>query len=157
MAWQRFSDGDLPPVCVKTGMPADGTVRVTFSRLPTWTYLLLLAGIVPFLIAAFFAREQVRGRVPVTRAAVERYEAYARWLRLGWGLAGFGLLAAAVLSEPWMLMLLAVGFGVVLVVELRRAQAWIAGNPVPGTAEVEIRRVHPNFAASLQQTTPSSS
>jgi hypothetical protein len=80
--------GELPPVCVKTGRPADGTVDVSFERLPPWTYLLLLAG---------------------------------------------------------------AGIVLVVVTDVRRAQGWITGVPAAGTPYVELRRVHPAFAAAMAE------
>lgn len=89
--WARREDleaGDLPQVCVTTGAPADGTVVVRFDPTPSWTWTLLLFGIFPFLIATMFAKEHVRGEVPVLRDTVERYH---RRRRTGWGLVVLGV------------------------------------------------------------------
>jgi hypothetical protein len=142
--------GELPPVCVKTGRPADGTVDVSFERLPPWTYLLLLAGIFPFFIALLLLRDRVRGQVPVSRSVVERYHALRRPLGLGWALVVVGVVLAAAL-EPRLLLLTGAGIVLVVVTDVRRAQGWITGVPAAGTPYVELRRVHPAFAAAMAE------
>jgi hypothetical protein len=143
--------GDLPPVCVKTGGPADGTVEVTFERLPPWTYLLLLAGIFPFFVALLLIRDQVRGQVPVTRLVVARYRAHRRPIAMGWALVALGVGLAAVAGEPWLVLLAGAGILLIVVAEVRRTQGWITGVPVAGTPFVELRRVHPAFAAAMAE------
>lgn len=47
---ERLAAGDLPPICVVTGRPADTRVAMTFRSTPDWTWLLLLAaGQLPIL------------------------------------------------------------------------------------------------------------
>jgi hypothetical protein len=77
MAWvavsrQRFRTGSFPAVCAKTGAPADGHVDVTATSNPGWTWILLLFGIFPFLIARAFARVRVGGAVPMSTPALRR-------------------------------------------------------------------------------------
>lgn len=141
--------GDLPPVCVKTGGPADGTVEVSFERLPPWTYLLLLAGILPFFVALLVIRDRARGQVPVSRPVVERYRAHRRPIGIGWVLVALGVVLAAVAGEPWLVLLAGAGVLLLVVAEVRRTQGWITGVPVAGTPFVELRRVHPTFAAAV--------
>ena len=64
--------GSLPPVCAKTGEPADGYTKVEFSSTPGWTLILLLFGIFPFLIAHAFASVRVDGLVPLSTVAQRR-------------------------------------------------------------------------------------
>ncbi|HSK24560.1 MAG TPA: hypothetical protein VK906_15350 [Egicoccus sp.] len=146
---ERFWYGDLPPICVKTGAPAHGTVRVTFERMPGWTLLLLFAGIFPFFIAAMFVRERVQGRVPVTDEVIERYHAAKRWLWASWGLIGAGVLLPLVLRRPAGLWALGIGVVLLVATEMWRAGTWISGRAVPGTPFVELRRVHPAFAEAV--------
>jgi hypothetical protein len=141
--------GRFPRVCVKTGVAADRTVVVNFERVPPWTFLLLFAGILPFFVAAVFLRERVHGRVPVTEQVVERYHAFKRWLWLGWGVAGVGLLLRILTQSSWMLLVVVGGALIVLATEVRRTASWIGGVPVRGAPFVELRRVHPAFAAAV--------
>ena len=148
---ERLWYGELPPVCVKTGAPADGTVKATFERMPPWTFLLLLAGIFPFFIAALFLRERIQGRVPVTAEVIERYHAGKRWLWASWGLILAGAVLPAVFRSRGPLVLIAAGLLLLVITEVRRAQRWISGAPVPDTPFVELRRVHPAFADAVAE------
>lgn len=93
---QRLREGALPRVCVKTGRPADGTVAASFSSLPSWTYLLLLAGILPFLIAWAFGRQRVDARLPVCRGVLDRYHRRTRRASVLFGTTGVLGIAAIV-------------------------------------------------------------
>lgn len=141
--------GDLPPVCVKTGGPAEGDVRVRFSHVPPWTFLLLLAGIFPFFIALLFVPERIPGRLPITVAAVDRYHAHRPWQWGAWGLILAGPLLATLLQTPQPLLATGVGLVALLVIEVRRTQDWVGVRPMRGTSLVELRRVHPDFAAAV--------
>lgn len=146
---EQLRSGDLPAVCVKTGEPADATVSVRFSYLPPWTFLLLLPGIAPFLIALVFATERITGRLPITAAAHERYHAHGRIY--GWAMAvtAISLVLAMVRTEPWWLVGVGVGAALFAVVEVRRSADWVAARPARATGEVQLRRVHPAFAAAV--------
>jgi len=56
----------LPPVCVKTGLPAEVGVAKTYVWVPGWTWILILFGIFPFLIARHFAAHRVTVELPAT-------------------------------------------------------------------------------------------
>jgi hypothetical protein len=75
---QDLESGHLPDVCAKTGLHADGFTTIRFSNLPGWTFILLLFGIWPFLIAAYFATRRIDGLVPMSDLALRRANAY-RW------------------------------------------------------------------------------
>ena len=148
---ERLYEGDLPRSCVKTGAPADGTVSVRFSSLPPWMFLLLLAGVLPFFIALMFAREQIRGQVPVHREVVERCH---RRGRRAWGLVGIAAASgiAAVVSNLGWLWWVAAAAGVAAVVTLvQRDLGWVDARPVRGTPYVDLRRVSLEFATAVEQ------
>jgi hypothetical protein len=73
-----LEEGMLPHVCAKTGNPTDGYTRIRFSSAPTWTWILLLFGIFPFLIAHYFARVHVVGIVPMSDVAQRRVTVFNR-------------------------------------------------------------------------------
>jgi hypothetical protein len=95
-------------VCIKTGRPADGVVNATFSSLPSWTYLLLLAGIFPFLIALVFATEKVRAQVPIRKPVLDRYHDLGQraWLCFGVA-AACGMVAVIGVEWLWAAAVLA--------------------------------------------------
>ena len=73
---EDLESGHLPSVCAKTGLPADGFTSVRFSKLPGWTWILLLFGIWPFLIAWYFATRRINGLVPMSALALRRVRAF---------------------------------------------------------------------------------
>jgi len=92
----RVSDlerGTLPPVCAKTGAPTDGYTKIRFSSAPSWTWILLLFGILPFLIAQYFATVHVEGIVPMSDVAQRRVTAFNR---LFIGLVALGVVVIVV-------------------------------------------------------------
>jgi hypothetical protein len=90
--------GTLPPFCAKTGAPADGFATVEFTSTPAWTWILLLFGILPFLIARAFSRVRVVGLVPMSDAALRRGRVFT-WTYLGAFALGIALIVIAVASE----------------------------------------------------------
>jgi hypothetical protein len=90
--------GTLPPFCAKTGAPADGFASVEFTSTPAWTWILLLFGILPFLIARAFSRVRVVGLVPMSDAALRRGRVFT-WTYLGAFALGIVLIVIAVASE----------------------------------------------------------
>jgi hypothetical protein len=96
-----FHSGALPPVCAKTGEPADCLLPVRAAYTPRWTWLLLVfGGFWAFLIARGFTTEETMGLVPFSQAALTR-----RRIR------GRDRLAAAVLTAVLLLAFLyRVGF-----------------------------------------------
>ena len=142
---------DLPPICVVTGRPADGTVRARFDSLPSWTWILLLFGVFPFLIASLFATERVVGEVPVVREAVERFHSRRRWgaVTLVAGVAG--LMYAAWAPAGWMLWP-SVPLTMVGVAACVRASFSLAdGRPLRDGTHVQLSRVHPDFVAAVEE------
>jgi hypothetical protein len=70
--------GRLPPICAKTGEPADGSIPIEFTSTPAWTLILLLFGIIPFFIARAFSTVRVVGLVPMSDVAQRRKRAFDR-------------------------------------------------------------------------------
>jgi hypothetical protein len=66
VAVQDLERRSLPPVCVKTGLPAEVVVAKTYAWVPDWTWILILFGIFPFLIARHFAAHRVTLELPAT-------------------------------------------------------------------------------------------
>jgi hypothetical protein len=87
----------LPPVCAKTGEPTDGYAKMEFSSSPPWTWILLLFGILPFLIAHFFASVHVVGFVPMSDVAQRRVTVFNRLF------IGFVVLSLVVIGIGWAL------------------------------------------------------
>lgn len=73
---EDLESGYLPSVCAKTGEPATGFSTVRISHLPGWTWILLLFGIWPFLIAWFFATRRIDAKIPMSDLALRRVRTY---------------------------------------------------------------------------------
>jgi hypothetical protein len=69
-----FEGGDhaLPFVCARTGSPAEQLVAVRARSPGRWTWLLLLAGVVPYLVVRHFATREVTIELPMTRGSARR-------------------------------------------------------------------------------------
>ena len=91
--------GSLPPICAKTGRKADGYQQIDFSSAPTWTWILLLFGIFPFVIAQYFARVHVVGLLPMSEVAQRRIDRFNRLfvgsVILGLAVVGIGFLTTS--------------------------------------------------------------
>lgn len=62
----------LPDTCIKTGKEAERARRQEFADIPGWTLLLIFWGLIPFLIAAGFARRKVTVDLPATDQVLRR-------------------------------------------------------------------------------------
>lgn len=62
----------LPDTCIKTGTEAERARRQEFADIPGWTLLLIFWGLIPFLIAAGFARRKVTVDLPATDQVLRR-------------------------------------------------------------------------------------
>jgi hypothetical protein len=81
--------GNLPMICAKTGEEADLLAPVEFTNTPSWTWILLLFGFFPWLIARHFATERMVGHVPLSNTALRREQWCGRawWVFLGLAIA----------------------------------------------------------------------
>jgi hypothetical protein len=144
--------GTLPPVCVKTGIPTDGYTKIRFSSAPTWTWILLLFGIFPFLIAQYFATVHVEGIVPMSDVAQRRVTVFNR---LFIGLVALG--AVVIVVGWWALDTEAAVILVGLAIMIAAAFVMFLALPfvLPSGAVigewVQLSFVHERFAAELDR------
>ena len=133
----------LPPVCVKTGGPADVGVAKTFVWVPGWTWILILFGIIPFLIARYFTARRVTLELPAT-SEVDRRRRNANVTTVLLCAGAIGLLvyssAQQILVLYWLVGALFVGTLVYRSVELYAH--WIGGYLLEET--LVLSRVHPS-------------
>lgn len=159
--------GHLPAVCVKTGQPADASVKFRFATVPTWAYALLLllltgVGLLLILIITRLVSRTESGRLPYVRAAARRIRLWR------WGLAAtlLGipvLLFAALLSLSLDTTIAALVWSAFLAdllgalcihyLVLPRAgpDGYVHDSPYAQGRWVELRRVHPAFAAAVAE------
>jgi hypothetical protein len=103
---ERFEaeEGDLPDICMKCGARATTEKLKRFSWQPPWVYVLLLAGLLPFLIVALILTKRMR--VPIPLCAEHR----RHWTWRGW-LVGGGFFAIFLLGLGTMILLSATDNG----------------------------------------------
>lgn len=142
--------GRLPAVCALTGQPAEGTVPVRLAWLPRWTWILLLFGVLPFLVASYFAMRYVEGALPVVQAAVSTYHRRRRAAR-ALAVTGVVLLAGSVALEvvplAWVGGVCLVGSLAALAAALR---GFVRARSDHGDARVLLSGVHPAFVEAVR-------
>jgi hypothetical protein len=93
----------LPTVCMRCGQPSVVYRRKSFSWYPAWVWVLLLAGLLPFLIVALILTKKMTIYAPL--CAAHRHHWLRRTLFTGLGLLFFvalfigGGIAAAMLDD----------------------------------------------------------
>jgi hypothetical protein len=159
--------GHLPAVCVKTGRPADASVKFRFVTLPTWAnalYLLLLTGVgflIVFIIMRLVSRVE-SGRLPYVRAAANRIRLW-RWVRVATivgipvlliaaivSLGGDTTIAALVWSAFLADLIAAIVFPYAVLNRIG-PNGYVHDSPYGNGRWVELRRVHPTFAAAVAE------
>ena len=141
----------MPRVCAKTGVPTDGYVKIRFSSAPPWTWILLLFGIFPFLIAQYFARIHVEGIVPMSDVAQRRVTVFNRLF------IGSVALGVVVLVVGWALDTEAAVIAVGLALMIAAIFAMLLAMPfvIPSGAVigewVQLSFVNERFAAELNR------
>jgi hypothetical protein len=150
-----FQRGALPPVCAKTGEPADCLLPVRASYTPSWTWLLLVfGGFWGFLIARGFTTLETMGLVPFSQAALTRWRVQAR-SRLGWAVLGVLLLLVVLYRIAWPLAF----YGGCVLVAFLFGFAWVSllgGGQVgahfdPDAPTVLLWGVHERFKQAVEE------
>ena len=143
-----------PTVCTRHGEPAVEQKRVNFvSRTPGWSYVLLLAGVIVFVIVAAAIRKTVTASAwPFcARCGEER----KRGLTVGLGIVAAGVLAFALVAVlPEDSGALAILLGIVLllvgyIIAMRGGSRTMRanGHVTDGGQTVQFDRAHEAFAA----------
>lgn len=142
--------GTLPPVCAKTGDTADGFATLEFTSTPSWTWILLLFGIIPFLIAQYFSRSRVLARVPMSNRALRRADLYTWFYRGGFLLGAIELVTTLATSSS---SLATAGLVTLILTLLFMAFGWPFVWPTGRVSEgwVWLSFVHERFARELDR------
>ncbi len=139
-----FRTGRFPPLCAKTGGRPDDTVRVVATPSPGWTWILLLFGLFPFLIARAFAKPRIVGVIPMSSYALRRAR-YVRWASTALFLAALGTLVVAY-SRPAVLAWVGLGLAIasILLLAVSLPIVWVSAE-VDGD-HVRLFHVDEDFA-----------
>jgi hypothetical protein len=162
LIWQsQLAANDFPPVCAMTGAPAETWRKFSFSTAPPWAFW--VGGVI---VAALMSR-RASGYLPLTRASVKRLRLFT-WSFFGLlPLAVIFWIASAITSSVngpvWsaitsLLFVLGIGSIIVCLIGIVIARRLFGPTgkifePQPGQYEslIELRNVHPNFVAAVQQ------
>jgi hypothetical protein len=152
-AIDRHQLDELPRLCAKTGVPTETAKRQEFGDIPGWTLLLIFWGLIPFLVAAGFARRKVTVDLPASDDTLRQI----RLVDLGSvaGLVlGIGLLVSALLTQEsaWVWGGIAVALVTLVSGALARRMVWVTGR-LDGDV-LWIYGVHPAFAQEVEPLAP---
>jgi hypothetical protein len=150
--------GTLPPICIKSGQPADGKFTFEFVTLesPTWTFVshFVRASLLPSRLGP------VRAALPVTRTWLLRFTA-AYGLRIaGLAVALPCLLLLWFLPQAPRLALASsalIGSLISMVAQLlfsHERPSGVVHMAPTGQMWIHLRDVHPNFVAAIEASQP---
>lgn len=144
---ETLERGEFPPVCCKTGEPAERYVRWQFRDTPRWTWVLLPFGVLPFLIASAFTERRFDGVLPTSRWANDRARLARRmcWL---FGLASIALIAIGTIQGVVSAFAIGAAFGVLWLVCIGLSFAW-SPNARPRGQGVQLLNVHRDFVTAV--------
>ena len=137
----------------QTGVPTETAKSQEFGDIPGWTLLLFFWGLIPFLIAAGFARRKVTVELPASDGTLRRI----RRVDLGSGaglVLGIGLLVAALFTEEsgWALGGITVALVTLVSGAVVRRIVWVTGR-LDGDV-LWLYGVHPSFAREVEPLAP---
>lgn len=147
ISYEAFANGNLPPVCCKTGEPTDILVNIRFSYAPSWTWILFFFGILPWVLARVFASVRVEGDLPFSAEAERRLVLSRRTA-----------IVAMVLLIPFAALAFSGPAGAVLIIADVAVAAvayalnfvWSPGIIPDDHHAVELTRVHPRFVDAVR-------
>jgi hypothetical protein len=141
---------DLPPVCVKTGLPTPDVLRLAGRAAPSWVAPMVLVGFLPWLLARAGASRRYEVEVPLSAAVWQRFRIVRSAMRAAAlvGLASSALAAATGAAVATVLVLcgVAVVGGVGLLVN-----EWVNwfGVRLSPDGQLGFTRVHRDFVDSV--------
>jgi hypothetical protein len=148
---EDLESGHLPPVCAKTGAPADGFATIVFTSTPDWTWILLLFGIFPFLIARYFSAVQIVGLVPMSDVALRRGRSFTLTYRSLLVLAGVVIVVGFfTFDRPTILL---EGLAILVITLLVMLVGWVFVWPTGRVSDdwVWLSHVNDRFAGELDR------
>jgi hypothetical protein len=145
--------GEFPSLCVKTGEPTGTTRQQQFADIPGWTLFLVFWGLIPFLIAAGFARRKITVDLPASEETQRRVRTVDFGAVAGL-VVGIGLLITALVSREAAFALAGIAVAVITLVAAAAARyvVWVTGR-LDGEV-LWLYGVHPGFAEEAQAMAP---
>ena len=143
----------LPSLCVKTGVPTRTAKSQEFADIPGWTLLLIFWGLIPFLIAAGFARRKVTVDLPIAEDTLRRIRLVDVGSVAGL-ILGIGLLVAAWLNGGSVFAWSGIAVALITFVggAVARSMIWVTGRLESDV--LWLYGVHPSFAQETEPLAP---
>lgn len=144
-----FQRGQFPPVCVKTGRPAElvGQAEAVAATSHAWSLIRWL----PVVGRLWPAGRRTTGDVPITRAAVRRITCL-RWAWVAAFLPGVAIVRGpgATGASPSMLLAGRILMAIAAVLWLLAGRFTVEARWYPQDRTVELQDVHPGFKAAVE-------
>ena len=153
---QRAVRGDFPAVCVRTGLPASGTVAVVdkVGGVRPWAFLLVLAGPVGWIVLiglALALGEDFEVQLPF---ASDAWNAIRRTTAAGsmiLGAAGVAFLSLLLMDQSRAAVIVGAGVAVVGLIVVSAARAMLPRVSLDATrTSATIRRAHRGFCDAVR-------
>jgi hypothetical protein len=153
----RAVQGDLPPVCVRTGEPATTTVTMTKAVGGLgWAWVLVVLGPLGWLALAIASmtgagQETLEVTLPFTRTAWERYRSRSRTTLVAWGVLLAATIAAVIGVGPeWISVPILIGaLAVALIGQIALTFQEIGIRLDASRRWVTLQGVHDRFADAI--------
>jgi hypothetical protein len=144
-----FQRGELPPVCIKTGRPAEliGQAEAVAPTSPARSLIRRL----PVVGLLWPSGRRTTGDVPITRAAYRRIT-LLRWAWVAAFLPGVSIVQGpfAVGTSPSTLLTGRILMAVAAVLWLLAGRFTVEARWYPKNGTVELQDVHPSFKAAVE-------
>lgn len=151
-----------PPLCVKTGAPAETGFEQRFTYTPPGVLILFLFGILPGIIGSMVATREVTLELPATDEVVRRqWRNY--WLFVISAAIGIITMLVAFAGPAWTWyrdaswVVFPPAFLVAIAALIGRFRSSIKGELSRDLRTVTLRRVHPRFATAVEPSAGNSS
>jgi hypothetical protein len=140
-------------LCAKTGVPTERAKSQEFADIPGWTLLLIFWGLIPFLIAAGFARRKVKVDLPASGDTLRRIRVVSVGSVAGLAL-GIGLLVSALMTEEsaWAWGGITVAAVTLIGGPVAHRVVWVTGRLDDDV--LRLSGVHPSFAREVEPLAP---
>ena len=141
-----LAEGNLPPVCILTGVPADEFVQTSWFVTPSWILIGLPLGVVPYFVLRSMYGRQIDGLVPVSHAVIKDVTRLRRIRTAAVVLGVIGLVAGLAFDEPFGFVGGITALAAATGAGIYGSFTWVGALPGDFPGEILLTRVSPEFA-----------
>jgi hypothetical protein len=153
--WARdLAAGNVPRVCIRTGVPTENVHRVSFTTTPAWAWAFIVLGALPALLLALIVSRRARGSVFCVPDAARTLQIVSfAWLPALVAFAALWIYGfAANAGWPLLISLPVLLVGLIAYYALRLSLGIKArvDEVRPGLRYVQIFNAHPHFVVAVR-------